>query len=234
MKSAPIYFTKSISNNVHPPLTMQCMNTHINRKLPPHPHKLRRVRLDLSHATTMGLSRGDGIFAQVVDDLEVAREGVRVLVVLCGDVGFDGRGKLELVCPAEGDLEDVAGLHGASRSSVRAGGHTYKTKGGKSFDVHERLHHCLHAVCKWGKSQVGCPDAWLFHSRRRNASPASTNRLNIQNMLTMPYRPRPWLLQIHKSRHSRASRAIGRSRHHLPLSSLFTAIRSRLPSPPHL
>jgi len=56
----------------------------------------------------MWLERGDSIFAQLVDDLQVACEGVWVLIVFCGNVGLDCIGEQQVVSPAKGNRQDVA------------------------------------------------------------------------------------------------------------------------------
>ena len=56
----------------------------------------------------MWLERSDGIFAQLVDDLQVARKSVGVLVVFSGDVGLDCVGEDEVVSSTEGYGEDIA------------------------------------------------------------------------------------------------------------------------------
>ena len=85
--------------------------SYIHRELPTHPHQLRGICLDLPDAARVRFERIDGIFAQVVDDLEISREGVRVLVVLRRDVGLDGFGHGEITRAPKRDVEDVAALH---------------------------------------------------------------------------------------------------------------------------
>ena len=95
---------------IHPPNTILA-TTYINRKLPTHPDQLRGIGLDFADAARVRLDSVDGIFAQLVDDLEVAGEGAGVLVVFGGDVALDGVGELDGMGAAEGDLQDVAALH---------------------------------------------------------------------------------------------------------------------------
>ena len=126
MKSAPIYFIQN-SRSAHTiPLDNEISPTYINRKLPTHPHQLRSIHLQFPNPRGVRFEGIDGIFAQLVDAFEVAGEGAGVLVVFGGDVGCDGVGELDGVGAAEGDLEDVAGLHSGSergwyRSTVRMG-----------------------------------------------------------------------------------------------------------------
>ena len=56
----------------------------------------------------MRLDSVDGIFAELIDDLEVALKSAWMLVVLGGDVGLDSLRYLEGMCAPEGDLEYVA------------------------------------------------------------------------------------------------------------------------------
>ena len=112
MKSAPIYFTHHVWSDIQSiQVICTCRPTYINRKLATHPHQLGGICLDLSGAAGVRLDGIDGVFPQLVDDLEVAGEGAGVLVVFRGDVGLDGVGEVDGVGSAEGDLEDVAALH---------------------------------------------------------------------------------------------------------------------------
>ena len=102
--------SRLVSHTIHSLLPLYWV-THINRKLAAHPHQLGSISLELPDAAGVRLDGIDGIFPQLVDDLEVAGEGAGVLVVFGGDVGLDGVGELDGVGAAEGDLEDVAALH---------------------------------------------------------------------------------------------------------------------------
>ena len=59
----------------------------------------------------MRLESVDSIFAQLVDNLQVACEQVWMLVEFAADLGFDRLRELRSVCAPEWDLEDVAALH---------------------------------------------------------------------------------------------------------------------------
>jgi hypothetical protein len=67
--------------------------------------------LNLLDAARVRLESVDGIFPELIDEVEISREGVGVLVVFGGNVGPDGIGKRLVVGSAEGDLEDIPRLH---------------------------------------------------------------------------------------------------------------------------
>lgn len=60
--------------------------SYIGRKLSPNPHKLAGVCLQLLDAALVGFADVNGIASQVVDDIEVMAERIRLLVVFLGDV----------------------------------------------------------------------------------------------------------------------------------------------------
>jgi hypothetical protein len=63
------------------------------------------------------LERGDGIFSQLVNNLQVASKGIGVLVVFGGDVGSDCVREEKVVSATKGNGEDVAvGRHGCELS----------------------------------------------------------------------------------------------------------------------
>lgn len=103
------------------PHHLNLMQTYIYGKLPTHPHQLRRIRLQLPHTTDVRLERINSIFAKLVDDFQVPRKRVWVLVVLGGDVGFDGGGEEHGLGSAEGDLVEVPALHRFLTSSNGCG-----------------------------------------------------------------------------------------------------------------
>ena len=94
-----------------------CAYTYMNWEFPTHPDQLSSIRLQLPYATRVWLERSDGIFSQLVDDLEVASKGIGVLVVFGGDVGSDCVGEEKIVSTTEGYREDVAvARHGCELS----------------------------------------------------------------------------------------------------------------------
>ena len=64
--------------------------------------------MDLLDTTDMWLPHIHSILAQSVDNLQVIRKHIGVLIIFAGDVLLDGGGEAEAVGFAEGQKEDVA------------------------------------------------------------------------------------------------------------------------------
>lgn len=71
-------------------------STYIDRKLPPNPNQLRRIRLKLLDTARMRFANVYSIFSKRVNDLEVMTKHVRMLVIFGVDVLTDRQGEGEL------------------------------------------------------------------------------------------------------------------------------------------
>lgn len=93
------------------PLLKYTRTPYIDWKLSTHPDQLRRILLNPLRPATVWFQRGDSIFSELIDQLEVSCKGIRMLVVFSRDVLSDRLREVQTVCAAEGDLKNVAVLH---------------------------------------------------------------------------------------------------------------------------
>lgn len=110
VKFAPIYLPISLHSCSS--IVTANRSAYVYWKLAAQPYELCGVGLQLLDAATVRLESVDGIFAQLVDDLQVASEQVRVLVEGGANLDFDCFRQLRDMRAPEGNLEDVAALHG--------------------------------------------------------------------------------------------------------------------------
>lgn len=83
--------------------------THINRKFPTKPLQLRRVCNQSADTAHMGFLDVNRIRTQSVDDQEILREHVRVLIIFGGYVLAQGVGEGDGMGPSKGNFEYAPG-----------------------------------------------------------------------------------------------------------------------------
>ena len=84
------------------------VGANVDGELGSQPNELRGVHLDATDAAGVRFEDRDGVGAKLFDSVQVRGEHVRVLVVFCGYVLFDGSGERNGVSSAELEAENVS------------------------------------------------------------------------------------------------------------------------------